>query len=1046
MVRTKRKWMRIGTLCSVGLAALLLPVLLVGCGPTKCTDVAECTNAGPCETAACTNGECAYDSTCTEGQTCDEVNGVCFTPCDDVTNCTNAGPCEAAACTEGECVYTTTCVAGEVCDETADPAVCVPEGCTDDTHCDDGLFCNGAETCDTTTGDCVAGTAVTCHEDPDDLCTTDTCTEGAAAAECAHAAVVCATAGEVCDGETGDCVAICTTDDDCADTLFCNGDETCDPTNAAANAQGCVAGTPFDCDDALLCTTDTCNEGAASAECVHTDVVCDDLFECDPTTGLCVETPVCVEDIDCNDDITCTDDTCVDSVCVNADNCAVGLVCNMETGASACVECVEDAQCDAGYVCDLDTNTCSPTFSLRLTYGQDTLTGGSDDDYFDGSRARDSAGWVQTWNVNDQLNGGAGTDTLYAEFIGTAAFTPQTLTNFEILDLYITDATAMNTLNLANVTGLTTIKNQNSGAAMTITGVNTVPTSLFLTNTAANAFSLTTGTTTLNGTTDATTLTVEGITGATVTLQPPAAGSGFETINVVSTGGVVNTLTALTDGNGTSWTALNISGGQDLTMTLLDATLATINAGTFTGKLTFTDVAGSGAQVITGGTNDDVINMAGTYTVADTINGGTGTDRLTLTNAEATGATSTQTNVSNIEVVGLSDGINGTITTTYFGATGLRFGANMAGAGVVNYPAGTDSLDLQNFVSGGSLLTATIAGTATVDILNLTAGSAAAGLTFGAGGVTLNGAETVNILSQGGANSFGGAFTLTNTAAQEAIVLTGLQNITFSGVVTADSVNASGMTGTAILTMSGGGGVNSMTITGTANADTIIGGTAADIIHGGTGNDSITNRITGTYTTAADVLAGDAGNDTFTLIGSLTADAANYSGAPRITDFTVGTTGATDLLRVSGTDGDYYGLVAAAAKGLAKGNTAEGLTAADAMVIQSVAQNAAAAGLVSNVSLIKLTTGVAAAGTVKATFASAIGTATVTGLGAGGVYLVSLYDTTNLRMVLLAVDITTGVNTVLATGDDAGVTLIGTIDMSAADYASFTTTHLANAQ
>jgi hypothetical protein len=48
---------------------------------------------------------------------------------------------------------------------------------------------------------------------------------------------------------------ICLDDNDCDDLQFCNGVETCD-----LGLNTCLAGTPVDCDDAVACSTDTCNE------------------------------------------------------------------------------------------------------------------------------------------------------------------------------------------------------------------------------------------------------------------------------------------------------------------------------------------------------------------------------------------------------------------------------------------------------------------------------------------------------------------------------------------------------------------------------------------------------------------------------------------------------------------------------------------------------------------------------------------------------------------------------------------------------------------
>jgi hypothetical protein len=61
----------------------------------------------------------------------------------------------------------------EVCIEGCDICATTMCGCATDADCDDGLFCNGEETCDTDTGECVAGAPAcaecdTCDEENDE--------------------------------------------------------------------------------------------------------------------------------------------------------------------------------------------------------------------------------------------------------------------------------------------------------------------------------------------------------------------------------------------------------------------------------------------------------------------------------------------------------------------------------------------------------------------------------------------------------------------------------------------------------------------------------------------------------------------------------------------------------------------------------------------------------------------------------------------------------------------------------------------------------------
>jgi hypothetical protein len=73
----------------------------------------------------------------------------------------------------------------------------VVDGCTANADCDDGLYCNGAETC--TNGLCAAGTAP-CAEGEECVEASDSCTSAAGCetdADCEE--------GEFCDAETGEC-------------------------------------------------------------------------------------------------------------------------------------------------------------------------------------------------------------------------------------------------------------------------------------------------------------------------------------------------------------------------------------------------------------------------------------------------------------------------------------------------------------------------------------------------------------------------------------------------------------------------------------------------------------------------------------------------------------------------------------------------------------------------------------------------------------------------------------------------------------------------
>jgi hypothetical protein len=89
-----------------------------------------------------------------------------------------------------------------------------------DSECDEGIFCNGVETCDLDTGSCQAGSLDVWDDELS--CTFDWC-----------------------DGVTDSGMTL-DVDDRWVDSYVCNGIETCDPSNPAGdNVTGCVSGNPL---------------------------------------------------------------------------------------------------------------------------------------------------------------------------------------------------------------------------------------------------------------------------------------------------------------------------------------------------------------------------------------------------------------------------------------------------------------------------------------------------------------------------------------------------------------------------------------------------------------------------------------------------------------------------------------------------------------------------------------------------------------------------------------------------------------------------------
>ena len=252
--------------------------------------------------------------------------------CADSLFCNGAETCDAW----GHCQPGSDPCPGQLCDEDND--ICVD--CFDDGDCDDGLYCNGAETC--LSGVCQDGTPVDCGDGV--ACTDDSCNEGT----------------DSCDNVPNDA--------NCDNGLYCDGAETCHAT------LDCQPGTAVDCDDAVACTVDSCNEGTDSCDNLPDDAfcadgvfcngaeVCDQVLDCqpggDPCPGqLCDEDgDVCVDclaDPDCDDGLYCNGaETCVGGSCQPGTDPCPGLVCDEDN--DVCIECGL-----RGDPCVLDSDCCS---------------------------------------------------------------------------------------------------------------------------------------------------------------------------------------------------------------------------------------------------------------------------------------------------------------------------------------------------------------------------------------------------------------------------------------------------------------------------------------------------------------------------------------------------------------------------------------------------------------------------------------------------------------------------------------------------------------
>jgi Ca2+-binding RTX toxin-like protein len=118
-----------------------------------------------------------------------------------------------------------------------------------------------------------------------------------------------------------------------------------------------------------------------------------------------------------------------------------------------------------------------------------------------------------------------------------------------------------------------------------------------------------------------------------------------------------------------------------------------------------------------------------------------------------------------------------------------------------------------------------------------------------------------------------GAVTLPQSAErQETITITGNSTLNIGGLVTADKIDASGLTGNAALVMNGNSAI-AISITGSGGDDRLFGSALRDTISGAGGNDNITGG------TGTDTLTGGDGRDTFNQTALDSAVASTTNGA-----------------------------------------------------------------------------------------------------------------------------------------------------------------------
>lgn len=354
----------------------------------------------------------------------------------------------------------------------------------------------------------------------------------------------------------------------------------------------------------------------------------------------------------------------------------------------------------------------------------------------------------------------------------------------------------------------------------------------------------------------------------------------------------------------------------------------------------------------------------------------------------------------------ISDAVVGALDITKFSdVTALTLnGATLTGS--VTVKSGTAVTLAADTGNGGVTLEVGGVGTSDTVTLNM------AGFDFdGATADGTTGIETLNINTGStvtNAATFADTLTMTPSAGgTTGIVASGANALTFTGVVTTASIDASALTGVLTVTAAPANAIN---IKGGSGADVITGSTAADQITGGNGADNITS---GTGADSIILTETIAAVDTIvtTIGGAYTTAAADV-----IQGFTVGASG--DILQIDISDSTAIAALGVVAAG-------DGTTAiAGDLVLKTMTKG----------------TGVTLAATdeavvISGAFVDSADLLTSIGTGAGIITKSTTNTTTNGLIVVWNDGTNTYVSAVADAGNDAAMT---TADLSITNIAILT--------
>jgi len=566
-----------------------------------------------------------------------------------------------------------------------------------------------------------------------------------------------------------------------------------------------------------------------------------------------------------------------------------------------------------------DAIASSNTVSLSLTTGVDNLTGSDGDDTFLGQQTGTA---TETTSAADQINGGAGNDTFtVTNTTASTAYVGPVLTGVENV---VYRATAAGNLDAADLgddaTSLTLLR---TGTTSDVTSLKLATALTVQDSTATMNSDVTYLASTVTGTADAGSVTVDGVSdgaeltfvGAIESFTVNTAGSDsrFDVLEVPAT---VTTYTINATGAGlrvddtftaANITSLTITGDSAVRIVpALGTSAATVDASAATGAITLT--MGVDDQTITTGSGNDVLDMAGTLNKDDTIDLGEGDDTIRI-DADGLSAGSYDLSISNVETARFDNmaGNSGAVQMDNLSIANIRIdGVNAAGqtatAGVLTLTdiaaanatfdfigQGSDGAASDNVAFNGLTVDYDVSGTTDVSevVINVNNGGVT-GDDFFIQKIDLDNVDAISVVAADIGSAAADELTITEIESNDGaagFTLTSNGEVIISDldIALVESIDLSGVAagGVTISDISSNG--TTLTITGSAGNDTIVNGVNTNsnvvTVDLGAGSDTYTSLD------ATDTITTGAGSDTIILQGDANDD-ANI-----ITDFTAGVGG-----------------------------------------------------------------------------------------------------------------------------------------------------------